>query len=932
MKVTRLRTNRMENPLGFWMEEIRLSCVVEEAVGKEADAVRYQVSETDTFCAPVYDSGEQPGQENLVCFLLPYEVKPRTRYHWRAWVRTDAGEEAWSEPAWFETPRNLNEPWEADFIVPAWEEEIHPVMFRKLEIQRPVRRARAYMLGLGVYELWVNGEKAGDEFLLPGLHAYDSWLQYQTFELKLTTGENLLEVFLGNGWYKGPYGLKRSLPRFGTEFGVIGEIDIYYADGSRERILTDEKWCARKSSIVVDSIYDGEQVDESGAGTLPESGAPEDMDGCAAVKATDFPKERLMPRLSPYLQIQERLKPTLLITPAGETVLDLGQNMVGWVSFRNTLPEGTKVRLQYGEILQQGNFYRDNLRCAKAEFVYVSDGKEKEVRPHFTFYGFRYVKVEGWPGEPDPDDFTGCVIHSRMERTGELKTSNEKLNRLFENIIWGQKGNFLDVPTDCPQRDERMGWTGDAQVFADTACFNMDVYAFYEKFGMDLYCEQKKCGGGVPYVVPMSRYELYGASTWGDAAAVIPWQTYLHFADPHILKRQYDSMRDWVEYMRRADEEAGGRRLWVTGKHFGDWLALDGKIPGGVYGRTDAFYIASAFYYYSTTLTAKAAEVLEKEEDAGTYRKLAEEILAAFQEEYFTPAGRLAVDTQTAYALAACMGLVPERFWERFKKDFRKKMLENNLRLETGFAGTPYLLPALSVCGHDDIAYELLLREEYPGWLYEVNLGATTVWERWNSMLADGSMNPEGMNSLNHYAYGSVAAWMYRYMAGVSPTEEAPGFGVIELCPRMWPHMDSLELTLQTVYGKVRVAWNVIGERKEGWNLQVTVPFGARARLELPEGCKSDALTRKTELSPGTYAYQGVFTGRRTRWSLESDWRKAMEDPKARGVLEEYFPRAVKGIAFQREMYTLGEVAHSPFSEMSEEQIRLLEQKLKEVR
>lgn len=931
MKVTRLRTNRMENPLGFWMEEIRLSCIVEEAVGKQAAAVRYQVSETDAFGAPVYDSGELAGQENLVCFVLPLEVKPRTRYHWRAWVRTDAGEEAWSEPTWFETSRDPKEPWQAGFIVPAWEGDIHPVIFKKLIVRKPVRQARAYMLGLGVYELWLNGEKVGDEFLLPGLHAYDSWLQYQTFELELQRGENLLEVLLGNGWYKGPYGLKSSLPRFGTEFGVIAEIDICYEDGSRERILTDETWRARKSSIVLDSIYDGEQVDQWRAGVRAKGSETEDAADCA-VREAEFPRERLLPRLSPYLQIQERRKPVLLITPAGETVLDLGQNMVGWVSFRNTLPAGTKVRLQYGEILQQGNFYRDNLRRAKAEFVYISDGKRKEVRPHFTFYGFRYVKLEGWPGEPDPADFTGCVIYSRMERTGELKTSDEKLNRLFENIVWGQKGNFLDVPTDCPQRDERMGWTGDAQVFADTACFNMDAYAFYEKFGMDLYCEQKKCGGGVPYVVPMSRYELYGASTWGDAATVIPWQTYLHFADPHILKRQYDSMRDWVEYMRRGDEEAGGRRLWVTGKHFGDWLALDGKIPGGVYGRTDAFYIASAFYYYSASLTAKAAAVLKKEEDALCYGKLAEEILAAIREEYFTPSGRLAVDTQTAYALAACMGLVPEEAWERFKKDFRKKMLENNRELDTGFAGTPYLLPALSVCGHDDMAYELLLREEYPGWLYEINLGATTVWERWNSVLPDGSMNPEGMNSLNHYAYGSVAAWMYRYMAGIAPSEEGPGFGLTKLCPRITPRLDSVELTLQTVYGTFGIAWNVTGEKKDKWSLQITVPFGARARLGLPEGCHCRQLGQeKVMLSAGTYAYQGEFVGMRPGWSLESDWRKAMEDPKARKVLEEYFPRAVKGIAFQREMYTLEEVANSPFSEMSEEQIRMLEQKLKEL-
>lgn len=944
MKITHMKTNHIVTPLGFDMEEVRLSYIVEGAAGRRQTAAQIQVAADEIFGKLVYDSGMVEtvydthsgrvisGIDNA-CFILPMEILPRTRYYWRVCVWTDAGECVWSEPTWFETPKGKDEVWEADFITPEAAFQNHPILEKRLKLDKEVEKARAYMVGLGAYEFCVNSEKVGDEYLLPGLHVYDSWLQYQTFALNLHKGENLLEVLLGNGWYQGEYGLKRVEPCFGRMFCLIAEIHITYADGSVEIIGTDESWQARESNVVEDTIYHGEIMNAlSGCGgerysvkklELSEEVLEHFKEEQGTVLETQaFLKGKLQPRLSPYIRIQERITPTLICTPKGEMVLDMGQNMTGWMEFDLELPKGETVCLKYGEILQEGNFYRENLRKARCEFRYTSDGARRVIRPHFTFFGFRYVMVEGWRAEWKPEDFTGCVIHSEMERTGFLETSNELVNKLFENIVWGQKGNFLDVPTDCPQRDERMGWTGDAQVFCDVACFNADTYAFYEKFGRDLAYDQAKCGGSVPYVVPMAGYNLHGATAWGEAATIIPWQNYLHFGDKHILKAQYNSMKAWVEHIRGKAANSGNKNLWLNGRHFGDWLALDGKIAGGVYGRTDADYIASCYYYYSTVLLAKSAKLLERIEDAIFYERLAVAIKEDIQEEYFTASGRLAVDTQTAYAMAAFLRLVPQKAWQRFCGDFRKKLQENNFRLETGFVGTPYLLIALSECGHFDIAYKLLLQEGYPGWLYEVKQGATTVWERWNSVMEDGSMNPQGMNSLNHYAYGAVASWIYRYLCGISPREDAVGFRAVDI--HIYPDkvLEYAALKLQTVNGEYKVKWQY---RDNKLKVELTIPFGCVAKVSAPEGCIPQ-VGYPRNLESGHYEMEfAVAESGQSGWSLESDWREALENPEARKIMEGYFPRAVKGIAFQKEMYTIGEVAGSPFSEMEDEQIRALD-------
>ena len=939
MKITRMRTNRMENPLGFSMDSARISYVVEESRGRRQTAARVTAAKEESFTELLYDSGKSE-EIDSICHELPVRLQPRTRYYWKVEVWDDAEDYCESAPAWFETAKGEGEAWEGVFITQTFSQQEHPVFRKEIRVEKPLKYARLYALGLGVYELYLDGEKIGEEVLLPGLHAYDSWLQYQTYEIEMTEGVHRLEAMLGDGWYKGPYGLKAKLPRHGEEYAFIGELHLFFRDGEERIIGTDKSWAVRKGKVLFDSIYDGEIYDERGQ---EETDYP--------VKEAGLSTGRLTPRLSPPLVIGERLRPAALFhTPAGETVLDMGQNMVGWMEFSVNQPAGIAVRLQFGEILQNGNFYRDNMRTAKCEYTYISDGKPGTARSHFTFYGFRYVKIEGFIGTVSPEDFTGCVISSAMEDTGTLQTSSPMVNRLLSNIKWGQRGNFLDVPTDCPQRDERMGWTGDAQIFADTASFHSDTYAFYLKFLKDLALEQEKCGGSVPYVVPMSRYELNGACAWGDAATIIPWVVYVHFGDPYVLKAQYPSMKAWVEYIRGEDEKSGGGRLWRTGRHFGDWLALDGKVDGGVYGSTDPYFLSTAYYYYSALLTAKAAGVLGKEEEQESYAALAEAIRQAFFREYYTPSGRLAVDTQTAYAVVTAFGLVPDAFREPVKKAFFNKMKENAFRLNTGFVGTPYLCPALADSGYTEKAYGLLLNETYPGWLYEVKMGATTVWERWNSVLPDGSVSGTGMNSLNHYAYGSIASFLYRYAAGINPVEDAPGFRKAVLAPRPDYRLSFVTGELRTPAGTYRSGWEL---QEDGTlRLRFTVPFGASAKLVLPGGAgavirqeRNDAYTEEKELlfcEEGTDAWATVeagsylFTYRpnpaiRRRFGMDSNLNELLSLPETRDIIVRHFPKAATGIPFQGEGTIVEEIARSPFAEVSDEALSAMKQELEQL-
>jgi len=874
LAVSGLQCNHFTNPLGYQLDgNARLSWIVE--CDKNAESTTcIEVSTDSAFSEIVYsdDSGERI---DSLCYILPIELQPRTRYYWRVTVETQGVTAC--ETAWFETSK-LDEKWTAKWISPEKQPERHPVIFSYFDIDKPIRTARAYICGLGLYRLKFNQQLAGDEALSPGLCAYDKWLPYQTYDITelLKSGENTVEVELGNGWYKGRYGLSRSKNfRYGDEFACICEIHVTAEDGSEYRIATDTDWKAKLSCVIDSNIFDGEYRDD----TL----SPGEAFG---VKKAEVSMELLEPRRSPPITVMHRIKPIEVIhTPANEIVLDMGQNMVGWFEFVCNAPTGAEVHLQFGEVMQGGNFYRDNLRAALAEYKYVSDGTGKKVCQRFTFYGFRYVKLTRWHGDLNAQDFTGLVLYSDLQQTGYIKTANEKVNKLFENTLWGQRGNFLDVPTDCPQRDERMGWTGDAQVFFGTAAFNMDVAGFFSKFCYDLWREQEALGGTVPVVIPKHDVTQTGACAWGDAATIIPWNHYIRYGDVGILERQYPSMKAWVEYIYSHDLKTGATRLWRGDFHYCDWLALDGEDTiGNRFGGTERTYLASCFYRYSSMLVAKAAKVLGFDEDAEHYESLSESVRKAIVEEYVTKSGRLAVTTQTAYILALYMDIIPEHWREKTAYALSLKLKESDFHLRTGFIGTPYLCRVLSESGYGNISYRLLLQEDFPSWLYEVNMGATTIWERWNSILPDGSISDTGMNSLNHYAYGSIMEWLYRDAAGINPIEEFPGFRKFRLSPRPDPLLPCIEAVYHSPVGTIKSAWKYLENGELEFDF--TVPYGSTAQLTLPghpDGIIDEVLT------PGVYNYR--YKPRDVScFNIDTPISEICKHPKAVDVLLEELP------------------------------------------
>ena len=670
---------------------------------------------------------------------------------------------------------------------PAKASQPAPMLRGTFAAKGAVRSARAYVTSLGLYELEINGKRVGDQLFTPGWTSYHHRLQYQTYDVTglLRPGENAIGATLGDGWYRGFLAWKDRRNVYGDRLALLCQLRIEYADGRVETVGTDGTWKSTTGPIRSSDIYNGETYDARLE--RPGWSAPGYSDTDWAPVVVVRPRERSLvaPAGPPVRRIEEIRPVKVLKTPAGETVFDMGQNMVGHVRLKVRGPAGTTVTLRHAEVLDKaGNFYTANLRAAKARVSYVLKGGADEVyEAHFSFQGFRYVAVEGWPGEPTTDSLTGVVVHSDMPVTGAFTTSSPLLNQLQHNIQWGQKGNFLDVPTDCPQRDERLGWTGDAQVFSRTAAFNMDVAGFFTKWLADVAADQSR-EGSVPFVVPdvLSQDGKFsgGSAAWADVATIIPWNVYLAYGDARLLERQYPSMKAWVEYMRR---EAGEKNLWTTGFHFGDWLAFAttaSDYPGATTGKD---LIATAFYAHSTDLLQRAAAVLGRKEDAAEYAALLPKIKEAFRTEFVTAAGRVGENTQTAYALALQFDLLPE---EQRAGAAQRLATEVKTRghLTTGFVGTPYLCDVLTRFGHLDVAYKLLNREEYPSWLYPVKQGATTIWERWDGQKPDGTFQDVGMNSFNHYAYGAIGEWMYRVVAGLELDPREPGYKHVLAQPR----------------------------------------------------------------------------------------------------------------------------------------------------
>lgn len=828
MYISRLRVNHKKNPLGFNFAKIHLSWEVKAVCGKWAVETRIIVSESSNMEKLVYDSGVQENyHENQM--LVSFDLKPRTRYYWQVEVKDDKGDCSKSNPAWFETGK-LQESWTAKWIGTEENEKRMPLLYKEFELKEKPESVRWHVCGLGLYEAYVNEKKAGREFLMPGYHCYDSFLEYQTLDVTelLSQGKNKIAVLLGEGWYKGRFGFDgdyRNL--YGNQKKCIGELHIRYANGQEECIVTDSSWKAEESSICENGIYDGEHIDE----TLEHK-----MLSVEEIEET----RPLVERFNPRIHKVEEFQPVSVKQEDEALLLDFGETVTGWVEITGAFETGQKVMMQYGEVLQKGRFYRDNLRTAKAEFTYVSKGKGETIRPHFTYYGFRYVKIKGLNPEKEYK-FIAYRIMSDIERTGWVATDHDKVNHLLENTLRSQKCNFLDIPTDCPQRDERMGWTGDAGIFASTACFHMDSGSFFHHYMKNMQAEQEKCNGAIPFFVPRPKvkkeehtnpfYLDSGAAVWGDAATLIPWRLYQFYGDKAMLEEQYPVMKAWVDYEYERTKENEIPYLWQNDRQLGDWLALDNGNINNPIGKTDSGFIASVYHYWSTKMVKEAAESLGLEESK-VYAEREKEIRNAILNYYFPDKKFCLEYTQTACALLLYLKLYPEGEREVITAKLAELLKKNNGHLNTGFVGTPILCMALSENGQNQLAYDLLLNEDYPGWLHEVNLGATTVWERWNSLEEDGSISGTGMNSLNHYAYGSIAEWIYRYMCGLNPSI---GEAVkMTIYPMPDQRLKKAEGSWRSVFGKYVCAWNWKSEQEVVCNIEV--PFNANARFILPDG------------------------------------------------------------------------------------------------
>lgn len=765
-------------------------------------------------------------------------LQSKQRYYWEVRVWDNQGHVSpWSLVKFWETGMLNTSEWTAKWIQAekVTDGKVGPApMFRKeFKLTNTVQSARLYITSHGLYEAKLNGKRVGNEYFTPGWTSYHKRLQYQIFDVTnmVKAGENAVGVTVGDGWYRGNLEFKGERNTYGKEVALLCQLEVVYDDGKKEVIVTDNTW---KSSfngpILASDIYNGETYN---ARLENEAWSTSNFNDAnwEGVKELNIGKENLVVSDGPPVLKHERFAPVKFIkTPKGENVVDFGQNLVGWVQLKIKGKAGDTITLNHAEVLDKaGNFYTENLRIAKQEDKYIlAGGKEEILEPHFTFHGFRYVKISGYSGELDKNSITAIAIYSAMPPSGTFASSNPLINQLQSNIQWGQKGNFLDVPTDCPQRDERLGWTGDAQVFFNTAAFNMQVAGFFTKWLKDLKADQHE-NGNVPVVIPDVREKKNaGSAGWGDVSTIIPWNFYTVYGDKKLLAEQYSSMKAWVEYLRSISKD----NLWNSGPHYGDWLFYSvNDDRDGKSAITDKFFIAQTFYAHSTQNLINAANVLGHKEDVEKYTSLLQDIKKAFMNEYVTPSGRLVSSSQTAYVLALNFDMLPEELRAQAAKRLVDNISAYKNHLTTGFLGTPYLCHVLTRFGYNDVAYKLLLQDTYPSWLYPVKKGATTIWERWDGIKPDGSFQEVSMNSFNHYAYGAIGDWMYKVVTGINADTSAPGYKKIVIAPKPGGDFKFASSEYETLYGKIKSGWKLDNGKTI---VDITIPANTTAKVILP--------------------------------------------------------------------------------------------------
>lgn len=816
----------------------------------------------------VWDSGIVKSDASVHVEYAGEKLSDESKYFVKVTATDNHGDSAGVSGS-FETGIFAPEKFKAKMITHDFDAEntVVPVFYSSFTAEKKVKKAVAYATSYGVYEMTVNGKKAGDMCMAPGWTSYHNRLQYQCFDITDLIGEeNTVEMTVANGWYKGIFGFMLTPNIYGDKVGAFAEIHITYEDGKCEKIFTDESWSVRESQILSSEIYMGESVDTT---------RTKFKKGKASV--IDFDKKTLAAQENEPVRVTERVKPVKIFTdPEGNKLVDFGQNLTGVVELSIKGKKGQKVTVSHAETLDKnGVFYPETLRKAKSVDEYVLNGKKQVLFPKFTFHGFRYAKVEGID-ELKEDMFTALVLHSDMEVIGDFKCSNKKVNQLYSNVTWSFRDNFLDVPTDCPQRDERLGWMGDAQVFSWTASEIRNTARFYSKWMKDIAADSS-LEKGVPHVVP-NILGQYSSSAWSDAAVIIPWVVYQTFGDARILEDSWQCMHEWVDYIRN---HCGDNGLWQSGFQYGDWLALDREELVDRIGATDRYLIANAYYLYVTDIVRNTAKVLGYKEAEKEYSKLYDKTLDAFRKEYYTETGRIASETQTAAVLSLHFNLAREKDKKKILDSLTANISSHKNHLVTGFVGTPYICHVLSENGEHGLAATLFMREDYPSWLYAVNKGATTIWERWNSILPDGEFDKSGMNSLNHYAYGSIADWMFRKINGISQLE--PGYKRFRVQPMLVKGIYDSDRTYETMYGRVE---SHVSCRDGRIKVKVVVPANTNAEIILPEK------TETKVVGSGTYEYEYSTDTDLTvdRYSFESTLGEIVQQQLAKDMFEQFAP------------------------------------------
>jgi len=850
LKCDKLLTENLDNPIGIDVLQPRFSWqLLSDKRNILQTAYEIKVNEGKQ---NVWSSGKINSDSSVYVIYKGALLQSGKKYQWQVRVWDNENETSiWSAPAFFQTALLNVSDWKAKWIEPGYAEDTlmrpSPLFRKEFSSNKKIVNAVVYITAHGLYETSINGERIGNAYLTPGWTSYKTRLQYQTYDVTnlIKNGNNAIGVTLGSGWYRGIIGFNDNINVYGKDIALLFQLNITYSDGSTQTITSDNTWKSSTGEVRYAEIYNGETIDARLDKTGWQLPGYNDKEWSNA-KPADFSFSNLTATINEPVRKHETFKPVrIFTTPKGEQVIDFGQNLVGWVTIKVKGKAGDSVKISHAEVLdKKGNFYTENLRAAKAEDIYIlKDDKEEMFEPHFTWHGFQFIKVEGLHEDLKPGNFTAVALYSDMQPTGTFTTSDTLINHLQHNIQWGQKGNFLDVPTDCPQRDERLGWTGDAQVFSRTATFNMNVHNFFAKWVKDIAADQF-ADGSVPFVIPNVLGAGAGGSTgWADVSTIIPWNMYLAYGDKNILANQYSSMKAWVDYMKSKSEN----NLWQSGFHFGDWLFYHPQDDNdGRAAVTDKYLIAQCFYAHSTQLLINAAKILNKDDDVQTYSTLLQKIKEAFLKEYVTPNSRLVSGTQTAYVLALNFDMLPDNLRTQAVKRLVENIEDYDDHLTTGFLGTPYLCHVLTRFDYDSIAYKLLLQDTYPSWLYPVKMGATTIWERWDGKRPDSSFENAGMNSFNHYAYGAIGDWMYRTMAGIDTYEDGVGYKHIKIQPHIGGKFTNVAAGLQTYYGKISSEWKINGDTIL---MNVEIPANTTATVFIPAKDEADITENNQSLS-----------------------------------------------------------------------------------